>query len=165
MKLTSARCFVENLHHSAGRGRRCQLGALQLCLLSLKSCDPTLLLSQADHMAFNGCSTVHNPVITMTNVHHEGNDLNMSCCSGSAAFSRQRPEVSVGRPAAVSPEPEVMSPPSSPRLRHSTFGATLDFIEALCDASSGLTAFATVSFMLCLCRLSARLSLPIFVLP
>ncbi|KAL0039390.1 hypothetical protein WJX79_005779 [Trebouxia sp. C0005] len=42
----------------------------------------------------------------------------------------------------VSPEPEVMSPPSSPRLRHSTFGATLDFIEALCDASSGLTAFA-----------------------
>ena len=45
----------------------------------------------------------------------------------------------------VSPEPEVMSPPSSPRLRHSTFGATLDFIEALCDASSGLTAFAAVS--------------------
>ena len=45
----------------------------------------------------------------------------------------------------ISPEPEVMSPPSSPRLRHSTFGATLDFIEALCDASSGLTAFATVS--------------------
>lgn len=44
----------------------------------------------------------------------------------------------------VSPEPEVMSPPSSPRLRHSTFGATLDFIEALCDASSGLTAFAAV---------------------
>lgn len=43
----------------------------------------------------------------------------------------------------ISPEPEVMSPPSSPRLRHSTFGATLDFIEALCDASSGLTAFAT----------------------
>lgn len=45
----------------------------------------------------------------------------------------------------VSPEPEVVSPPSSPRLRHSTFGATLDFIEALCDASSGLTAFAAVS--------------------
>ena len=41
-----------------------------------------------------------------------------------------------------------MSPPSSPRLRHSTFGATLDFIEALCDASSGLTAFATVSLLL-----------------
>ena len=47
----------------------------------------------------------------------------------------------------VSPEPEVMSPPSSPRLRHSTFGATLDFIEALCDASSGLTAFAAVSLL------------------
>ena len=36
------------------------------------------------------------------------------------------------------------SPPSSPRLRQTTFGATLDFIEALCDASSGLTAFAPV---------------------
>jgi len=35
-----------------------------------------------------------------------------------------------------------LSPPSSPRLRQTTFGATLDFIEALCDASSGLTAFA-----------------------
>ena len=35
-------------------------------------------------------------------------------------------------------------PPSSPRLRQSTFGATLDFIEALCDASAGLTAFAPV---------------------
>ena len=37
-----------------------------------------------------------------------------------------------------------LSPPSSPRLRQTTFGATLDFIEALCDASSGLTAFAPV---------------------
>ncbi len=35
--------------------------------------------------------------------------------------------------------------PGSPDLRQSTFGATLDFIEALCDASSGLTAFAPVS--------------------
>lgn len=52
----------------------------------------------------------------------------------------------------VSPEPEVMSPPSSPRLRHSTFGATLDFIEALCDASSGLTAFATVSLPACMIK-------------
>lgn len=65
-------------------------------------------------------------------------------CSAAITFSRQRPEGS-GRATAVSPEPEVMSPPSSPRLRHSTFGATLDFIEALCDASSGLTAFAAVS--------------------
>lgn len=38
-------------------------------------------------------------------------------------------------------------PPSSPRLRQSTFGATLDFIEALCDASSGLTAFAPVRLL------------------
>ncbi len=37
-----------------------------------------------------------------------------------------------------------LSPPSSPRLRQTTFGATLDFIEALCDASSGLTSFAPV---------------------
>ncbi len=36
------------------------------------------------------------------------------------------------------------SPPSSPRLRQSTFGATLDFIEALCDASSRLTSFPPV---------------------
>ncbi|KAK9814469.1 hypothetical protein WJX72_006450 [[Myrmecia] bisecta] len=42
----------------------------------------------------------------------------------------------------TSDEPEIMSPPSSPRLRQTTFGATLDFIEALCDASAGLTAFA-----------------------
>ncbi|KAK9865441.1 hypothetical protein WJX84_000186 [Apatococcus fuscideae] len=39
--------------------------------------------------------------------------------------------------------PEPTSPPSSPRLRQTTFGATLDFIEALCDASANLTAFAT----------------------
>lgn len=38
--------------------------------------------------------------------------------------------------------PELLSPPSSPRQRYHTFGATLDFIEALCLASSGLTAFA-----------------------
>ena len=37
-----------------------------------------------------------------------------------------------------------VSPPSSPRLRQTTFGATLDFIEALCDASSGLTTFSPV---------------------
>ena len=37
------------------------------------------------------------------------------------------------------------SPPSSPRLRQTTFGATLDFIEALCDASSRLTSFPPVS--------------------
>jgi len=64
-----------------------------------------------------------------------------------AGMDRQRSQGldgSQGR-LQVSPEPEVMSPPSSPRLRHSTFGATLDFIEALCDASSGLTAFAAVS--------------------
>ena len=46
--------------------------------------------------------------------------------------------------AAALAELEVMSPPSSPRLRQTTFGATLDFIEALCDASSGLTSFAPV---------------------
>ena len=68
-------------------------------------------------------------------------------CSLADRMDRQRSQGldgSQGR-LQVSPEPEVMSPPSSPRLRHSTFGATLDFIEALCDASSGLTAFAAVS--------------------
>jgi len=33
------------------------------------------------------------------------------------------------------------SPPTSPRRRETTFGATLDFVEALCTASSNLTAF------------------------
>ena len=37
------------------------------------------------------------------------------------------------------------SPPNSPRLRQTTFGATLDFIEALCDASSRLTSFPPVN--------------------
>ena len=41
-------------------------------------------------------------------------------------------------PGGASP---AFSPPSSPRRRQTTFGATLDFIEALCTASSGLTAF------------------------
>jgi hypothetical protein len=39
------------------------------------------------------------------------------------------------------------SPPSSPRLRQTTFGATLDFIEALCDASSRLTSFPPVRLL------------------
>jgi len=33
------------------------------------------------------------------------------------------------------------SPPTSPRRRETTFGATLDLVEALCTASSNLTAF------------------------
>lgn len=41
------------------------------------------------------------------------------------------------------------SPPSSPRLRQTTFGATLDFIEALCDASSRLTSFPPVRLLFC----------------
>ncbi|KAL4457452.1 hypothetical protein ABPG75_012317 [Micractinium tetrahymenae] len=35
----------------------------------------------------------------------------------------------------------LLSPPSSPRRRQTTFGATLDFVETLCQASSSLTAF------------------------
>ena len=53
-------------------------------------------------------------------------------------------QVAAEAAAAALAELEVMSPPSSPRLRQTTFGATLDFIEALCDASSGLTSFAPV---------------------
>jgi hypothetical protein len=33
------------------------------------------------------------------------------------------------------------SPPNSPRRRETTFGATLDFVDALCTASSNLTVF------------------------
>lgn len=36
---------------------------------------------------------------------------------------------------------QLLSPPSSPRRRQTTFGATLDFVETLCQASSSLTAF------------------------
>ena len=38
-------------------------------------------------------------------------------------------------------EPPLLSPPNSPRRRQTTFGATLDFVETLCQASSSLTAF------------------------
>ena len=37
---------------------------------------------------------------------------------------------------------EEISPPSSPKRRETTFGATLDFVEALCSASSSLISFA-----------------------
>ncbi|KAI8112901.1 hypothetical protein M9434_004221 [Picochlorum sp. BPE23] len=37
---------------------------------------------------------------------------------------------------------DVPSPPSSPKRRETTFGATLDFVEALCCASSFLTSFS-----------------------
>lgn len=35
-------------------------------------------------------------------------------------------------------EDDPMPPPSSPQLRKTTFGATLDFVDALCNASSSL---------------------------
>jgi len=37
--------------------------------------------------------------------------------------------------------PFPFSPPNSPKKRETTFGATLDFVDALCMASSNLTAF------------------------
>ena len=43
--------------------------------------------------------------------------------------------------AAAAAAPQLLSPPSSPRRRQTTFGATLDFVETLCQASSSLTAF------------------------
>ena len=46
---------------------------------------------------------------------------------------------SVGNPSALI---DVPSPPSSPKRRETTFGATLDFVEALCCASSFLTSFS-----------------------
>ena len=59
-----------------------------------------------------------------------------------------------GVQAESSLERAFSDPPSSPRLRQSTFGATLDFIEALCDASAGLTSFATVAPSLTCVRLA-----------
>lgn len=44
-------------------------------------------------------------------------------------------------------ETEPLPPPSSPRLRKTTFGATLDFVDALCNASSSLVHIPQV----CLC--------------
>ncbi|PRW56340.1 phophatdylinositol 4-kinase [Chlorella sorokiniana] len=43
--------------------------------------------------------------------------------------------------AAAGAAAQLLSPPSSPRRRQTTFGATLDFVETLCQASSSLTAF------------------------
>ncbi len=43
--------------------------------------------------------------------------------------------------AAAAAAAQLLSPPSSPRRRQTTFGATLDFVETLCQASSSLTAF------------------------
>ncbi|KAK2076370.1 hypothetical protein QBZ16_000895 [Prototheca wickerhamii] len=48
------------------------------------------------------------------------------------------PSPFLGDDAAPAP---ALSPPNSPHRRQTTFGATLDFIDALCTASSGLTAF------------------------
>eukprot|EP00887_Chlorella_sp_A99_P002805 scaffold6.g2805.t1 len=47
-----------------------------------------------------------------------------------------------GRPVVVRAPVDdgLFSPPSSPRRRETTFGATLDFLEALCAASNGLNA-------------------------
>lgn len=49
-------------------------------------------------------------------------------------------------------EQGLLSPTNSPRLRQTTFGATLDFVEALCTASSGLTSFAHEDRQWALCR-------------
>ncbi|KAL4540940.1 hypothetical protein Ndes2526B_g05495 [Nannochloris sp. 'desiccata'] len=46
----------------------------------------------------------------------------------------------VGPGSSVDGE-EAQSPPNSPRRRETTFGATLDFVDALCTASSNLTVF------------------------
>lgn len=41
-------------------------------------------------------------------------------------------------------EDDMLSQPSSPRLRQTTFGATLTLMEWLCEASSELTQFTPV---------------------
>ena len=65
-------------------------------------------------------------------------------------FGEQGEAWKLGRQGSGEGDLRELSPPSSPRLRQTTFGATLDFIEALCDASAGLTSFAPVCV---LCRL------------
>ncbi|CAD7700802.1 unnamed protein product [Ostreobium quekettii] len=58
-----------------------------------------------------------------------------------------------GSGLVIATEDEVLDePPSSPRLRQTTFGATLDFIDALCDASSGLVHIAQEARLKALCR-------------
>lgn len=58
-----------------------------------------------------------------------------------------------GSGRVVATEDEVLDEPlSSPRLRQTTFGSTLDFIDALCDASSGLMHIAQEARLKALCR-------------
>lgn len=54
----------------------------------------------------------------------------------------QQSEARAAAGGSVSPAASLLlSPPNSPRRRQTTFGATLDFVETLCQASSSLTAF------------------------
>ena len=56
---------------------------------------------------------------------------------------------------------QVFSPPNSPRRRQTTFGATLDFVETLCQASASLTAFQRArAAPRRLARLASRRALP-----
>jgi len=57
-----------------------------------------------------------------------------------------------------------LSPPNSPRRRQTTFGATLDLVETLCQASANLTAFPRGCLQLSCCRL-LLISLCYAVLP
>lgn len=53
----------------------------------------------------------------------------------------QQAESDVNGGGVVVAAAQLFSPPNSPRRRQTTFGATLDFVETLCQASSSLTAF------------------------
>ena len=57
------------------------------------------------------------------------------------AGASARSSMDGGSAAAAAAAAQLLSPPSSPRRRQTTFGATLDFVETLCQASSSLTAF------------------------
>ncbi|GMH36264.1 hypothetical protein BSKO_04132 [Bryopsis sp. KO-2023] len=57
-----------------------------------------------------------------------------------------------GSGCVAASEDEPPPPPSSPRLRQTTFGATLDLIDALCNASSGLVHFPQEMRKKALCR-------------
>ncbi len=80
---------------------------------------------------------------------------------GPGVVQRAEPTAGSFSPAASL----LLSPPNSPRRRQTTFGATLDFVETLCQASSSLTAFqrewtAVARDWACCCHQACKLQSP-----
>lgn len=70
----------------------------------------------------------------------EGSTAPGSVASAAAVAGMQRPPLPPQQQAQAQAG-QMFSPPNSPRRRQTTFGATLDFVETLCQASASLTAF------------------------